>query len=349
MLKDDLMERLNIVAPALSSVDLIPILTHLWFTGEHVLAYNDKIGISTPLKTEFAGAVPGKTMIDLLSVSRVKDVTLTEENDNLVIKAAQSRFKLPLLPPKSFVFDMPSPPKSDGKIAGSYKEIFLASIEHCMRSISTDTAAPEKLGLTVVVADRHIKFYSTTGQTLSYAGFDCKDAGKGGRFTLPEQFCAVLLDQTKGDDPTYSIWVASDHALVKTANATLFGRLVEFDGEPLNYERVLAANTKDMGDMIELPKRMKLIADRACIIAGKEGATQVSCAKGVLRFLTESANGEVVDTLKTDGHLDVSMRFVPRHIQKVCDDFDSFVVTSRGIVMSRSDSDRLFLIGNVSK
>lgn len=137
--------------------------------------------------------------------------------------------------------------------------------------------------------------------------------------------------------------------MVKTAHATLYGRLVEVVGEPLNYERVLAANTKGMGDMIELPKRMKLIADRACIIAGKEGATQVTCDKGVLRFLTESANGQVVDTLKTDGHPEVSMRFVPRHIQKACDDFDSFVVTGKGIVMSRSDSDRLFLIGNVSK
>lgn len=48
-----LLKKLELLEPALADNELDPTLMHYWFTGERVIARNERIAISTPLATTF--------------------------------------------------------------------------------------------------------------------------------------------------------------------------------------------------------------------------------------------------------------------------------------------------------
>ena len=102
-----LLDRLGKVKPALATNDLIPALTHLWFSGDEVLAYNDAVGISAPCDAGFAGMVPGATLLAVLGTSRAKDVEFSPGDGEVLVKAASAKIKLPLLPVDKPLFEMP--------------------------------------------------------------------------------------------------------------------------------------------------------------------------------------------------------------------------------------------------
>ncbi len=56
------LERLKITKPGLENSDMIPVLTHFWFSGKRLMTYNDRIGISVPCETPFKGAIPGQLL-----------------------------------------------------------------------------------------------------------------------------------------------------------------------------------------------------------------------------------------------------------------------------------------------
>ena len=81
MLRTELVEKLERVAPALSGNNLVPVLSHFWFRDNALLCYNDQIAIATKLISNFEGAV-SDTLTSLLSASRAKDVEFfTDEAD----------------------------------------------------------------------------------------------------------------------------------------------------------------------------------------------------------------------------------------------------------------------------
>ena len=75
------------VAPALSDKELIPVLTHFWFSGDKVMAFNDQIAIEVELKTNFTGAVPGRTLLEFLEKSESsKEVKFKLTDDTLLVE-----------------------------------------------------------------------------------------------------------------------------------------------------------------------------------------------------------------------------------------------------------------------
>src|ERR1700757_1851266 len=96
MLRKEILDKVQTVSPALANNDLVPVLSHLWFTGTSLMAYNDQIAISVPCKTDFKVAVPGATFISLLKNTIAKEIELSVANDEMQIKAASSRLKLPI-------------------------------------------------------------------------------------------------------------------------------------------------------------------------------------------------------------------------------------------------------------
>jgi hypothetical protein len=57
-----LIRALETVEPALAINQLIPLLTHYWFTGKSLIGYNGSIALQVPFQTDFRGAVPGKVL-----------------------------------------------------------------------------------------------------------------------------------------------------------------------------------------------------------------------------------------------------------------------------------------------
>jgi hypothetical protein len=90
-----LLRKLELVAPAVAkSSDRVPnVLTHYCFTGKHLIAYNDRIAVGTPLQTTLQGCVPAALFTDLLQSSRApaaKFVAIPKPKLGLMLQRALS-------------------------------------------------------------------------------------------------------------------------------------------------------------------------------------------------------------------------------------------------------------------
>lgn len=344
----DLLKKLELVSPALSDNTLIPALTHLWFTGENVMAYNDQIAISTPLVTDFQGAVPGNVLLSLLKASKAKEVTLTLENDNLLVKAASSKWRLAVLPPEAFIFDIPKPTKAT-LLQGKYKE-FLASISACLRSVSAGGTIPDVLGVTLIPhpeGEKGLFLFATDDNTISCSRLTEKCSLKE-RVILPEAFCKQLVSLGKADKP--HLEVNTEYALLTTAEATLFGRLLE-SPSPLDFVSIVGKHTPNgfKKEMIAVPTMLEGILTRAIIIndtnSNDRQPTLITVKeRGVMRFHTKSDRGEAHDAVKIEQQQkEVSVRAEAKLIKEGFGFFDKWAVTKSAILMTKDD--HLYLIG----
>jgi DNA polymerase III sliding clamp (beta) subunit (PCNA family) len=337
MQRKDLLARLIEVEPALANHDLIPVMTHFWFTGTHIMAFNDRISIEVPCKTDFIGAVP-KTLLDLMKNSKARDVELTPigENEHLQVKAASSRLKLAVMPAKSFIFEMPKP--SDATLPLKNKLTFFDAIETCLRSVGADTSLPDQLGVTLIPDGNALKAYATNGNTISQAHIPLTaPAAFKNRVIIPTSFCEQLLKMARTSGKPMHFEVRDDHVLAVMGGVSLFGRLIEADN-PLNFEKIIAYHYSDkmIKGMVPIPSKLRLILERAVIIAGGDHNTSVTCQDGVMKFVSKTDRGECTDTLQVGSqHPDVSVKIEPQLLRAGYEFFDYMVVAKTCVIMSR--------------
>lgn len=345
----ELLDKLLVISPALASNDMITIMTHFWFNGTHVMAYNDQIAIQVPCKTDFTGAVPGNVLLDLLKASRAKDVELTVVDDNLSIKAASSRFKLGLLPPEQFIFDMPKPSKNSLPVN---TKLFLDRIENCMRSVSGDTSVPDQLGITLLDDQESISLFATNGSTVSTSYI--KTTGKvpfEDRVILSTVFCQQMLRLAKDHSKALQLEVQDDFSLLTYGTTALFGRLIESE-KPLNFEDIMKRHftEADKKQLISIPTKLKLILDRAVIITDAkvdQTKTVVTVRDGRMRFSSKSDRGEVFDSMQIeDQQPEVSIKVDPRLLKNGYGFFDHMLVTETCVVMVKEDMTYLVAVSD---
>jgi DNA polymerase III sliding clamp (beta) subunit (PCNA family) len=325
------------------------VLSHFWFTGQYVMAYNDKISISAPCKTNFVGAVPGNTLVDLLKASKAKDVELILDNDNLLIKAASSRFKLGVMPSDSFLFEMPEF-KSNRKLPVKGKE-FLSCLSNCMWSVDENTTTPERLGVTLVAEGKELSFYSTDDKTMGYAYTELEGKTDLTRIILPAPFCVQLLKLADPEAPI-QLEIEDDHVLYMAKNGVmLFGRLIETD-RPLDFVEMVdhhyPAGTEEQ--LVSIPTKLKLILDRAVIITEsniEQPKTVVTVKEGKMRFVSKTeGRGEVYDVMQTPEHPEVSVTIDPKLLKRVYGQFTYMLVTEQAVVMAKDS--KLYFVSPIA-
>jgi DNA polymerase III sliding clamp (beta) subunit (PCNA family) len=339
--RKELIAKLERVSPALASGNLIPIMRHFWFTGSHLMAYNDQIAIATPFETEFKGAVLGDTIVNLLKASGAKDVKVEpDDNGNLSIKAASARLRLPLLPPEDFIFKMPALPKSDSIMLPGEREAFLEALEMGLMCVSTDTSKPDQLGVTIIPSDGKLLFGATNFASMVFVHMKSKAAPHlKERVILPTAFVQQIIKLAKDNDA--ALFIMADHALFTDGETTVFGRLIESD-DPVNFERLanenLPANHKKIA--VPIPNNLRLILDRAVIVCDatmNQHKTQISVADGRALFYSKSERGEVKDEIKADvDDLDAIM-VEPKLLRNACDRFDDYILSDKCVALLRPD------------
>ena len=347
MLRTELLEKLELVAPGLSSIDLIPLLNHIWFKGDTIMGYNDQIAIEAPCKTNIKGAVPGQTLISLLRSSDRKNVELTVKDKEVHIALQNSNFKLGMLPAEDFIFEMPKP--KGGKLPVEFAK-FKAGIACCMRSISTDTSIPDQLGITLLVEDNNLLLFSTNNSTISHAKVPL--LGKvpfEKRVVLSASFCKELLELTKlvvGE-----VYIADDYSLLTVGAISLFGRLIEVD-KPIPFAKVLAHHLPGdyKKEVIAMPEKLAMMLARAMIITDsptEQTRTLVIVKGGEMTLFSKSGKGEVKDKVVVEGHPDVAVKLEPKLLSLGLEDFDKFLITDRCAIMSKG-STKLYLVAATS-
>lgn len=335
--RSKLIDILAEVEPALAAKELVPVLSHFWFTGKNVMAYNDHIAISTPCSTEFQGAVP-RTLLSLLKTSKAKTVEFDVDGDNMVVKAASSKFKLAVLPKEDFVFtmpaskDLPKLPVDAGR--------FLQALEACMFSIGNDTSQADHMGVTLIREGSELLMFSTDRATITHGAVTLK--GKydwKGRAILPTDFCQELLRIAKGATELH-MEVTDHHAFVTHNGTALFGRLVEPD-TPADFISWIDRLYPESADkkMCEIPTKLLPILERACIVtdsAVDKTKMKVKVSDGIANFMSSSERGEVTDKLQVEErHPPVTCNVDPKRFRDGYGRFDKFLMTKDAVIMTR--------------
>ncbi len=349
MQRIDLVEMLQLVSPGLSGNDLIPILSHVWFTGSDLMTYNDHIAISCPLKTTFTGAVPGSTLIDLIKNSRAKEVEFVSADNELIIKAASSRFKLALIPDDAFsIFEMPQPSKNVLPLPPE----FFAAVARCMQSVGTDPSTPEQLGVTLVPNGKELSLHATNNFTMTHDKIILPEPLKlKDRVTLSADFCKQMISIAKAEKKV-KVEIHDDHSLLTTTTGiSLFGRLIEID-KPLDFAGIMKANVPADAkkNAVAVPSKLRLMIERAIIITNattEKSFTEISIRDGKMKFISKSARGEVMDSvLLGETQEDVTLNLDCKYLKPAFDAYDKMLITDRCFIMLKGQS--IYMVAGTS-
>lgn len=353
-----LIENMETVADALASSDTVPVLTHFWFTGKRLLAYDNVIAISIPCETDFTGAVP-KTLLDLLKTHKAQDVELTAKGEALHVKAATSNFKLPVMPKDDFVFAMPALPKAD-ELPEIDTGDFIGALKSCTRSLGSDTSRADFAGVTLIQGKGELLMFSFDRATVSFGCAPIKGKLSTKRAILPTAFCKQLLrlaDTAKGDDELL-LDVNDEYALARLAGVTVFGRLVEPDS-PLPFVKIMdeTLEAADAG-FFDVSEKLEGILERASIITSRGIAKtrmKVSIVKGKAQFTSKSEAGEAEDWDTIKGHPDTEAMLDPRRILDGLKTLDQFAIAVTGdgtdsqrttLIMRNADETQFYFVGS---
>jgi hypothetical protein len=343
MLRQKLVEVLATVQPALSTKDAIPILTMFWFTGKQVLAFNDGIAISTKLETEWKAAVPG-VLIKLLQASLASDLDITLQRDReLFIKAAAAKIKLPILPAEDFVFTMPALAKTETpSISGDNIWPFLDAVTFAVQCVASEASVPEQLGVNLLAKSKDsASVYATNEKSLFYTKVKT-DKALPKRVILSEEFCKQMLTLYHTDVPA-TLYIREDSAIFKTGDVTLFGKLIHSEN-PLDFDGVLDRHFPDLTKnpkLSDVPSKMKMIIDRACIIMGNGGNTEAMVKEGTIHFRSHDPRTDrgVADVMKIGAEQkDLIIKFSPS-LAKIALDagLDRIRLTKNCVIFNRGE------------
>lgn len=337
MERSKLIDILSDVEPALAVKELVPVLSHFWFTGKTVMAYNDHIAISTPCKTEFKGAVP-RTLLSLLKTSKAKDVEFDVDGENMIVKAATSKFKLSVLPKEDFVFTMPS--AQDVQKLPVDVGRFLQALEACMKSVGHDTSQADHMGVTLIRDGKQLLLFATDRATITHGSVAIKgELTFKGRAILPADFCHELMRIAKGATEL-RLEIDNEHVFLTHNGTNLFGRLVEPDA-PLDFVSLLDRLYPERFEkvMCEIPTKLQAILDRAIIVtdaAVDKTKMKITVAEGIAKFASSSERGEVTDRLQVqDMHPAVTCVVDPKRFRDGYGVFTKFLMTKHAVIMTK--------------
>src|SRR5262245_52361069 len=347
--RSQLVRSLQVVQPALAINQLIPLLTHYWFTGRTVMGYNDQIALAVPLQTEFRGAVPGK-FLELLQVeSNNQALALTHNGQELVVKQGKrTNFRLAMLEP-NFIYDMPAFSREPPKPIDLPK--FLDAIKHCLISVGRDTSTIEQLGITLEPDHNSAIMYATDGGTISRAIL--KNFPLASRVILPTMFCEQMLllysnskvpDQTRFElGETETNGVVQKYALFGRDRKTrLYGRLLE-SRSPLNLKGTVEYHLPN-GDytkqLVKVPELLQAAVERACIVCdAQRRLTRVTVDQGKMVLRSKSDTEQVTDEFAYPhkGSERVEIQFEPKLLKKA-NDYDKMLIHGPCVVMAKDPS-----------
>lgn len=336
-----LLSKLAIVAPALAKTDFTPLLTEFWFTGSRVMAFNEQLAISVPLKTEFRGSVRGDALLSLLKLSKARTIEMIVADDNLNIKAASTKIKLGMHPREQSINVFKMPKFDESKPTIKITEALIDGIRAALRSVSNDSTTPDKAGVTILPTEGGgFDLYSTDDVTMSRIHFATSKSTLKKRMIITTAFCDQLISRFDADQAKASMQFADDYVLAHFGDIEIFGHVIETES-PLDFQTVFSHhyNDKMAKKFVPIPSKLNGISERAAMISEvKTGRTKtkISVADGKASFYSASPMGEVRDhTTLGEGHPNVSVLAEARFLKTALPHHEELLITSEAILLRR--------------
>lgn len=355
MNRQELVDTLELLKPALSDTPLVGVFQCFQFTGEKVIAYNDEIGIVAPCQTDHPFAVNGEILLGLLKNSLAEDVTLSpgvkSDENELAITAGRSSFKLPYFAEADFLFEEPED-KWDTTI--TITDAIKQGLTACLATVSSDTARPALMGVCIHNADEIVILYSCDGNAITSIVTEVKSQ-KLPDITVPTSFVRALLNVMETTEAeTGKLMINQEWAKAVTKNAlgasyTVYGRLIVQDN-PVDHTELIIETIKGDPAFHKIPGEFELALSRARVLADLESAKTVLTVMGNrLKLLTETHMGIVRDSLAYKCPEDVEASVSAELLHRIIAECDEMAVMDNCTVF-RNQANGLFrLVSNLGE
>lgn len=349
----ELRNALDIVKPALSTINVIPIFSHLCFDSKTVTAYDDIIGIQVDLETDINGAVHGPTLMGLLSNTQAKEVDVTSKKESIKVKLGRTVANLALLAEDDFVFELPD---TNSMQTLDLTDDVIGAITHCFWATGTDQARPVMMGVALKVSGGRGGFYATNSEVIGKAALHKKrtEGMQDCDIILPNEFCANLIKicSSLDKDAPKELMFNKTEVLCKLGNdVRLFGKLINTDNS-LDYESTIKAALQQISDKkdpyVPIPKNFEDALKRALIILGVYQNADITAIvqKGKLLLKSVGNENQLRDSLAIDKtHEETTSRMYPSNLLKVIGGMDEIVFGEPCIAIRRGKS-HLYLCSN---
>jgi hypothetical protein len=350
MNRSDLIARLDLLAPAVTKNETLIKLTHYWFTGDRVIADNTIIHMQAPLKTPFAGGVPGMRLLGLLKASRFKECKFESgHSDELLIKAVGSSTKLSfaMLPAtEARAISKPRTMDKDNTFTVNRKRLERA-IGVQMLSVAKGEATFGMSGVTFIGRGNVLDLYSTNDAQLSHSQLKITSGSWKGRAVVPVEFLRTLLAVTDDGAKEVPLEIesdAGDKSYIMTKGKygiVLVGSLPvppATHTKPMNFDKIMEVfyPPEVQKKLVPIPTKMELVLERASIIesdSADEIMTDIEVAGTKATFSTKSKKGDAWDEVELASSAKASITVSPKRVREGIGTFVNMAITDRAFIM----------------
>lgn len=329
----ELRDRLQLVEPALSSRDLIPVFSCFLFDGERAVACNDVVAIAAKCPFPLVGGVLGRPLLDWLSASRAKKIEVLEEAveegkpKEVVFKGGHSKLKLGVTPKDDFLFKLPK--KKGDSLPGDPK--LVEAINRAAVCMGKDPAQPWSLGVAMRLGKDGVTLWTCDNFTASKAHVSMKVPKElsSREFTLSPKFVELFVAIGKKSslvgldfgDGWVEAWFKGEVRLWgKTLPASSIQR----------FEDVFSAISKQKKfKTIPIPKGFANSLSRTLVVlqAAADKHAEIRFVEGKIKLSATSPIGEVKDSIPIpSGHPEVSERVLPDMVLRCIEEAEGFAL-----------------------
>jgi DNA polymerase-3 subunit beta len=303
MERDELLSKLNLARPCLSTQDIVPILSHFCFREGGIIAFNGIQAIDIDYENDLECALPGELLIKLLGSYSSDKITIKKKGKEVAVKAGKSNAKLASLSEDDYIFEAPD---MDEGLSFSLTEDFLAGIRKTLMSVSKNSLQRSQYGITFTSDKSGAYMYSTDNFRISRYSL-AKPVLKKEKIKvlLPETFCQLLLDITKefGCDDV-EIVVGEDYicGVFEEEGVYLYSKLL-LDVDFLDFDAILDNYySEDDDDFQEVPEAFRDAIERTALLTAKESeqVVQLDSDDSILQVSANSAFGEIREDIAFD-------------------------------------------------
>ncbi len=344
MERNALVDTLEIVKPALSKEELLPILTHFCFTGDEVFAYNDIIAIKSVFQTNFSGALSGEILLNLLKISKGEELLIRQMNDvvQFTVRDESGRtnsFKQPLLDKDEFLCEFPD----ENELPKQYIEIdeeFIAGIKKCLRSVSSQFSMKSNISGVTLDSSKSITLYSTDVVSISRVHLSTPLSKNQSPIlrVLPKAFCDALLHlwSKKSPNNVPKVYFGDSFLLADFGEHSVLSKVL--NTKPKHFKKDYTDIIEDdMGEYYEIPEYFTQAIAKARILLKRTGKTILRCENNELSLETDAMYGSSSDSCQVNKQEDIEYMVDPDIIGLCLKDVTHMYVTDRAIIFNGGD------------
>lgn len=290
MKTSDLSNALKLCKSSLTTLDIVPVLTHFCFIGDMVYAYNDVSAVVVPLETGVVAAIRGDTLLGVLSTLGAElEMTGNEDSTSVNIKSGKVNIDLSALGNDNFLFE---PPEEESEIDIVLDDHFLWGLSKCLSTVGLNALKREFTGVTLSLDKKgRLTVYSTDDVRLSrFSSSTVYQTGDDQEWLLPVSACRQIIEvwgavkDKLADDESLTLCLGTKWLWVAHETVTLYSKMMP--ESPPDYLGMVKQIAPPKDSWFKMPSGLSESLRRAQILTAKE-------LQPLIRFTTKASTLKV--------------------------------------------------------